>query len=143
MDDAKAADGRARRLANLLPPYQPGQSGNPNGRPKGFRRLLRDIMTRRELCGEPVPGGRTVEEALAEAAVKHAIKGNPSILAQVLDRYDGPASQAALEAAIGRVTFEIVSNGRDDPPKLGEDGDNEKSGEIGGNNPSMDTDKMA
>jgi hypothetical protein len=29
--------GRARSLANLAPPWQPGQSGNPLGRPKGIK----------------------------------------------------------------------------------------------------------
>ena len=51
-NEGKPRDGRA----NLVP-FKPGAewNGNAGGRPKGFRRLLRDIMTRRELCGEPVP----------------------------------------------------------------------------------------
>jgi len=32
--------GLARKLANLAPQWQPGESGNPNGRPKGARSKL-------------------------------------------------------------------------------------------------------
>jgi hypothetical protein len=130
--------------ANLVP-FKSGAewTGNAGGRPKGFRRLLRELMTKRELCGQEVPRGMTVEEALAEAVVMHAIKGNATALTQVLDRYDGPASASALEAAIGRVVFEIVPNHRDETPKLGSGGEDDKSGDIGENDASMNTDKIA
>ncbi len=93
-------------------------TGNPSGKPKGFSRLLRDLMTKSELCGEPVPGGRTVEQALVEAAVSHAIRGNAAILAQIIDRLEGPVRDRVADELNRRVTFEIIPNNRDASPEL-------------------------
>jgi hypothetical protein len=102
----------------LMPQWKPGQSGNPGGRPKGFTRLLRDLMSKKELCGEPVPGGRTVEQALVEAAVLHAIKGNASILNQIIDRLEGPVRDRLADELAKSVIFEIIDNHRDTVKEL-------------------------
>lgn len=39
-DDTPKQTPKDKRLANLAPAWQPGQSGNPSGRPKGARSIL-------------------------------------------------------------------------------------------------------
>jgi hypothetical protein len=107
----------ANRKTGLMPPWKPGQSGNPSGRLRGFNRILRDLLSKRELNGEPCPGGRTVEECLAEATLMRAIKGDNACLIQVLDRIYGP--RGSIETSDGaRVVFEIIPNGRERPAEL-------------------------
>lgn len=46
-EQRKNSDGKAKRLANLKPPFQPGQSGNPAGRPQGSRNrssVLKELL---------------------------------------------------------------------------------------------------
>lgn len=40
MADGDNAPEETPKSSNLMPPWQPGQSGNPNGRPKGARNKL-------------------------------------------------------------------------------------------------------
>ncbi|MGO9466539.1 MAG: DUF5681 domain-containing protein [Isosphaeraceae bacterium] len=85
---------------NLQPAWRPGQSGNPNGRPKGqtVTTLLRRALTARRLCGVPTLGNRDVADCLAEAIILHAIKGNIGYLKAILDRTEGPVSSAVPES---------------------------------------------
>ena len=79
------------RVENLRP-WQPGQSGNPGGRPK--RKLLTDAYAR--ILDIPVPGdneGRTFAEAIAFAMAKEAIKGKVNAAAEIADRTEGRALQ--------------------------------------------------
>ncbi len=101
--------------------FQPGQSGNPGGKVRGFNRIMRDLLKKKELNGEAVPGGRTVEEALVEACLMQAIKGSVPHLVQVLDRTYGKAGDVRAESGI-KVTFEIVDNHRDSGVSLGSPG---------------------
>ena len=105
------------RKTGLMPPWKPGQSGNPGGRLRGFNRIIKDLLKQTHLNGEPVPGGRTVEEALAETVLARAIKGDNNCLVQILDRIYGP--RGSIETSDGqRVVFEIIPNGRERPPEL-------------------------
>ena len=107
---------RAKQFAGLVP-WKPGQSGNPGGKLRGFNRILKELLSKRELNGEPCPGGRTVEECLAEATLLRAIKGDNNCLVQVLDRIYGP--KGSIETSDGqRVVFEIIENNRDRAPEI-------------------------
>ena len=47
---------------NLLPPWKPGQSGNPSGRPKGARAKLAEITIARLLADFDVHGVAAIEQ---------------------------------------------------------------------------------
>jgi hypothetical protein len=73
-----------------LRPWQPGQSGNPGGRPK--RKPLTDAYAR--ILDMTIPGdedGRTFAEAIALAMAKEAIKGKVHAATELADRVEGRA----------------------------------------------------
>lgn len=74
-----------------LKPFQKGQTGNPNGRPKGrsLTARLRDLLDAVELGGVAIPDGKQVADLLAEAIVKNALEGDHRFVATVLDRVEG------------------------------------------------------
>ena len=118
-----------KKPTNLMPAWKPGQSGNPSGRLRGFNRIIKDLLKQRSLNGEPCPGGRTVEECLAETVLARAIKGDINCLVQVLDRIYGPRS--AIETSDGqRVVFEIIPNDRERPKELDDTPDASSDGPI-------------
>jgi hypothetical protein len=86
----KTKRGKARALANLKP-FEPGQSGNPAGRPKSItfseacRKLLAEI--------EDEATQETVAEALAKAAIREAKAGSAQHLKEINDRVEGKARQ--------------------------------------------------
>jgi Family of unknown function (DUF5681) len=71
--------------------FQPGQSGNPGGRP---RKYITEVYE--QLALEPVPtkGGKTYAELLALAQFKKALKGNTMAAKEVTDRLEGKAREA-------------------------------------------------
>src|SRR5262249_6669713 len=78
-----------RSLANLRPPWKPGQSGNPDGRPKdALSRILREIVEAEWRAG------LTIGEHIAWAIVKKALRGSLSAATLILDRTEGRPRQA-------------------------------------------------
>ena len=80
-------DGEKQRsnTTGLRPPWKPGESGNPGGRPKGtgsitsyLRRLLKEKK-----------GDKEIAELLAQKAVQLAGKGEFRFLKEILERTDG------------------------------------------------------
>ena len=74
-----------------LKPFQPGQSGNPGGRPKG--RSITSIL--REKLAEPAKGkrGKTKAEAIADVVIEQALAGDPRFLREILERTEGKVTQ--------------------------------------------------
>ena len=67
--------------------WQPGQSGNPSGRPKTGKRLT-DVL--RKALDEPLPEGLTKADKLAITLLKLAIdEANLDAIRYVYDRLDG------------------------------------------------------
>lgn len=87
-------------------PFKPGESGNPNGRPKGSRNFttkVRDAL-------EKMADGKTYtyEEALIKTILKRAIvDGNDRMLRLIWNYLDGmPAQEHKVEAD---VTYNIIN----------------------------------
>ena len=78
------------RNPNLAPMFVKGQSGNPNGRPKGAVSLLTKLKSaiRRE-----VKDGLTVEDIINAALLKRAAKGDISAIKLVYELTIGPLKQ--------------------------------------------------
>jgi hypothetical protein len=105
-------------LANLIP-WQKGESGNPNGRPKGFKRLMEEALEDFQILGQPVPGGRTVKEHLVQVQLAIAAQGNIQATLATQVTVDGkPGEEADDERNSRRVVFEIIPNHREQPPEV-------------------------
>jgi len=95
MAEESKSDGAntARNTAGLRPPWQPGQSGNPSGRPKS--KPITDAYLR--ILGEPIPGdkeGRTFADALAQKMIKEALNGKVQAASEITDRVEGKITQS-------------------------------------------------
>lgn len=74
--------------------FEPGQSGNVNGRPKAeksFAAMLRIAI--KEAHGDE---GKDKLRAIADALVKKAIEGEVSAIKEIADRLDGKVPQALV-----------------------------------------------
>lgn len=89
--------------ANLMPPWKPGQSGNPGGRPKGsiskyYNLILEEI--------DP----KTKKERAEKLARKHIeeAEANPSFANIVLDRTEGKVVQGIEVSGLEGLADEIA-----------------------------------
>lgn len=88
----KKAKQHPNSLKNLRPPWKPGESGHPEGRPT--KKPITEAYT--ELANQPVPGDkkkRTFAQLLALAQFQQAIKGKTDAAREVADRIQGRAAQ--------------------------------------------------
>ena len=74
-------------------PFEPGQSGNPNGRPKAERAFANML---RIAIKEAHDDGRDKLRAVADALVTEAIKGDIPAIREIADRLDGKVAQAIV-----------------------------------------------
>jgi hypothetical protein len=86
------ADGETTpRNTGRAAPWQPGQSGNPNGRPKGAR-------NKTTLAIEALLEGQ--HEALTQAAIGKALEGDTAALRLCLDRIAPARKDAPISFAL-------------------------------------------
>lgn len=87
-------------LANLKPPWKPGESGNARGRPKGrsVAKILREILDMETIGDNEIQDGRQVADLVAETIVLGALGGNTTFMAMLLDRVEGKATTTSSEA---------------------------------------------
>jgi len=110
-DTTKQAENSAEsvRRAEHLRAYQfqPGESGNPGGRPRTavVRRVLLELLT--DSDGEPSPELRALAKAVYELAVGKSKRGNVRAFEAIRDTVDGrPGPAEDVEQA--RIEVNIV-----------------------------------
>lgn len=76
-----------------LKPFQPGESGNPSGRPLGTRNLstiLKEMLEQDvEVNGEKMP----FKDSIIKKLIKKANDGNLRAIQEIFDRVEGKAKQ--------------------------------------------------
>lgn len=91
---------------NLIP-FQPGQCGNPNGRPKGtysLTAILRKVLTREIDFNDPITQEKvkkTLGDVVILQLVSAAIKGDTTAAREILDRIDGVKNKISLNMFSG------------------------------------------
>jgi hypothetical protein len=107
--------------------FQPGQSGNPSGRPKGARTFKSDL---RDELGEIISirdGNKTVEVTKQRAIIKTllamAVAGDPRAIATIIGScaraFGDDDSEADVEAPEDRAIMHAVNSFRPKHPKSG------------------------
>lgn len=83
--------------------WQPGQSGNPKGRPKGSG--LTDRL-RKILEGTEDGQEKTVGQKLMEAGVDAAMKGDFRFWNAIYERYEGKVPDSLISDNINKIVVE-------------------------------------
>ncbi len=92
-ETASTRKNRDKRQANLKPhtPWKKGESGNPNGRPRGSVNLTNYIKRKlKEVCDQPGADGKLWAELFSASLIANAMKGNGSAIKEIMARVDGP-----------------------------------------------------
>lgn len=86
--------------------YKPGESGNPNGRPK---RDWTWASLMEKAAEEAAETGKTQKEILVEKAYELARGGDVVAMKEIFNRMDGMPTQKVDESLSGEVTVKQVS----------------------------------
>ena len=96
----------AGRVENLTP-FKPGESGNPNGRPKGAFSLVGILKEKLQEIPDGMDG-KTYAQLLIQRAMSIALKdGDVGMIRDMLDRVDGKPAQA-VDLTSGGEKFETA-----------------------------------
>jgi hypothetical protein len=98
-DSEQDGQNTGKNTAGLRPPWKPGESGNPGGRPR--RKPLTDAYA--ALLDKPIPPdmarqlkldeSTTYAQVIAMSLVREAVKGKVQAAAEVADRVEGKITQ--------------------------------------------------
>ena len=113
--DGQNTEKNTARTAGLRPPWKPGQSGNPGGRPK--RKVLTDAYT--ALLDQNIPPdlarklqiseSSTYAEVIAMALVREAVKGKVNAAAELADRAEGRVMERVQVNRMGDPLAELLA----------------------------------
>src|ERR1700677_586006 len=93
------------KIENLRPPWKPGQSGNPSGRPKkrplssAYIEFAERRLPERLRRSLGLPEGATYTDALAEALFRSALNGNVPAARELREATEGRADVRPKEPA--------------------------------------------
>ena len=114
-----------RKVANLRPPWKPGQSGNPNNPRKhskvSLKKSLERILSKDfpEIKGMQIPVDDirllidkpkkkpTNKDIVAAVAVYCAMNGDFRYFKEIMDRIDGPVTQK-VEGEISHINVPVI-----------------------------------
>lgn len=91
--NSNGRDAQGRFMKGHRNGFQPGQSGNPQGRPKSitlsdaYRRALAQVV-------DADPQGRTWAELIAQRVCRDALGGNTAAAREIADRVEGRPRQS-------------------------------------------------
>jgi Family of unknown function (DUF5681) len=108
-----------KSLKNLKPAWQPGESGNPSGRPKSEVTDAYRFLARCKVPGDPE--GRTYAERLAEAQFWAAIGGATAAAREITDRLEGKSLQRVEVGNLDETPLELNLTVKFSDPEPGED----------------------
>src|ERR1039457_6252815 len=91
-DQARPIGENTGRTSGLRPPWEPGKSPNPGGRPK-TRSLSKAYRAKLEEPFPDDPAGRTYAEVIAAKMAEQAASGDLSAARELADRAEGKAAQ--------------------------------------------------
>lgn len=97
-----------KRLENLRPPFKPGESGNPNGRPLGQRNyatIYREALLKLAKINDKTP--EELEEEILSKGLLSARSGDYRFYKDIQDRLHGTATQV-VESTI-KVTDDTIT----------------------------------
>jgi len=107
IENSENTETQQRKRRGAPPEYlfKPGQSGNPNGRPKGsknfttlFEKAVKDVAKKLELGEDP----DAVEIQIIQRGIKEALSGKYPFYKDLFDRiYGKPAEVIKLDAEEG------------------------------------------
>lgn len=103
-------NGKPQPHGGTLHPFQPGQSGNPGGRPKN-RSITAEL---RKLIDEGFQG-KDLAEALAAKAVKCALEGDHKFWQLVMERIEGKVPDRIADADGATLRRQIMDDIDSDP----------------------------
>ena len=125
-DSEQDGQNTGKNTAGLRPPWKPGESGNPGGRPR--RKPLSDAYS--ALLGQTVPPeiarqlriseASTYAEVVAMALLKEAVKGKVNAAAELADRVEGRVMERVQVDHRGDPLADLLSEFKreyDDLPK--------------------------
>jgi hypothetical protein len=115
------------RIQNLRPPWKPGESGNPSGRPK--KRPISDLYA--EFAERPVPEklrralglakGATFAEAQTVSIFIAACNGNVQAAREIREGIEGKTNERPKLGDIDDVVIHIVEERRGKKPEASQD----------------------
>ena len=108
-----------KSLKNLKPAWQPGESGNPSGRPKSEVTDAYRFLARCKVPGDPQ--GRTYAELLAEAQFWAAIGGATTAAREITDRLEGKSVQRVDVGNLDETPLELNLTVKFSDPEPSED----------------------